>query len=266
MKLRSSWITSKEQLPFFRNGIQQGRVWEEMDDQDFYAVIGARGAGLTLSLTQLLQGEEFARSRPGDWAVIATDVITMGDDVSKSLRGDLRKMAHDRAKMWGSYYGVGYYPHSYEPEPDPEEERKKEEEAKKEKDDKLKAYLERIKKMKAAQKKGACKTDATSYEFKEGREEKEKKDDDDEDKKDEIDPDANPWQSFVVLAEKGSKYSDVPEATLKLMKFLGDGQLAAVAFDPHPDKLDSFCAVSKDDVVKMHNVPESLAELNLYLS
>jgi len=245
-------------VTFFRNGIQQGRVWEKLEDQDFYAVMGARGAALTLSLTALLQGEEYARSRPGDWAIVATDVITMGDDVPKPLRQALRSLAHNRARTVGCFYGAAYYPHSFEPEPDPEEEKKKEEEAKAEKDQKLKAFLEKAKRTK--------KKAAGVLEKKTEKEEKKKMDDDDgDDKKEEIDPDANPWRSFVVLAEKASRSSDVPDATSKLLKYFGDGELAVVAFDPHPDKLDSFCAVSKNDVVKMHNVPKSLAELDVYL-
>jgi len=69
-----------------------------------------------------------------------------------------------------------------------------------------------------------------------------------------------------VLADKGVRSAGVPPETAKLLKYYCDGELALLAFDPDPEHVDSFCAVSKDDVVMMHNVPESLKELDMFLS
>ena len=40
-----------------------------------------------------------------DWAVVATDAITLGDDVPAELRKVLGQMACDRANRVGTYYG-----------------------------------------------------------------------------------------------------------------------------------------------------------------
>jgi len=116
-------------VTFFRNGIQQGRCWENLEDTDWYGVLGARGVNIELSLTELLEGDEFARRRPGDWAVIATDTLHMGDDVPKPFRDALRLVVRNRANTYQGFCGASYYPHAYEAEPEEEEEDEEEKKA-----------------------------------------------------------------------------------------------------------------------------------------